>query len=333
MVNILVTGGYGFIGSAFIRQCLDTESCNILNIDSMTYAANKFNLRGYEESENYSFLELDICDLLSIQEVIRDFRPTWIVNFAAESHVDNSISSPETFIKTNIDGVLSLLKASTSYFESIDNDKEFRFLHISTDEVFGDLKKDLPPAKEETAYNPSSPYSASKASSDHLVQAWARTYGLPVLLTNCSNNYGPNQHKEKFIPKIIYNSLNGLEIPVYDKGENIRDWIYVEDHVSCLIKILKHSEPFQRYNIGASNQLSNLAILDIILDSIESLSKKKHLRDLMVYVTDRPGHDFRYAIDSSKAQNDLGWSPSDNHMNLFYETVKWYLDNQEFYVN
>ena len=181
MLNILVTGGYGFIGSAFIRQCLDTANCNILNIDSMTYAANKFNLRGYEELENYNFLELDICETLSIQEAISDFRPTWIVNFAAESHVDNSISSPDTFMRTNIDGVLSLLKASSSYFESICKDKEFRLLHISTDEVFGDLKKDLPPAKEETAYNPSSPYSASKASSDHLVQAWARTYGLPVL--------------------------------------------------------------------------------------------------------------------------------------------------------
>lgn len=331
MVNILVTGGYGFIGSAFIRQCLDTESCNILNIDSMTYAANKYNLRGYEELENYSFLELDICDLLSIQEAIKDFRPTWIVNFAAESHVDNSISSPETFMKTNIDGVLSLLKASTSYFESIGKDKEFRLLHISTDEVFGDLEKDLPPAKEETAYNPSSPYSASKASSDHLVQAWARTYGLPVLLTNCSNNYGPNQHKEKFIPKIINNSLNGIEIPVYDKGKNIRDWIYVEDHVSCLIKVLKNSEPFQRYNIGANNQLSNLDILDIILESIESQTLKKNLKDLIVFVRDRPGHDFRYAIDSSKAIENLGWIPSNNDKYLFNETVKWYLNNAEFY--
>jgi len=331
MLNILVTGGYGFIGSAFIKQCLDTENCNILNIDSMTYAANKFNLRGYEELENYNFLELDICETLSIQEAISDFRPTWIVNFAAESHVDNSISSPDTFIKTNIDGVLSLLKASSSYFESIRKDKEFRLLHISTDEVFGDLKKDLPPAKEETAYNPSSPYSASKASSDHLVQAWARTYGLPVLLTNCSNNYGPNQHVEKFIPKIIHNSLNGLEIPVYDKGENIRDWIYVEDHVSCLIKILKKSKPFQRYNIGANNQLSNLDVLDIVLACIESQSEKKNLKDLIRFVQDRPGHDFRYAIDSSKAIKNLGWIPSKEDQYLFAETVKWYLNNEEFY--
>ena len=331
MLNILVTGGYGFIGSEFIRQCLDLEDCEILNIDSMTYASNVYNLKDYEDSKNYSFLQLNICETKLISEAINDFKPDWIINFAAESHVDNSINNPDSFIETNILGVASLLTASNAYFQNIKKENNFRFLHVSTDEVFGDLSLDSPAASENSVYKPSSPYSASKASSDHLVQAWARTYGLPTLLTNCSNNFGPNQNKEKLIPKIIHNALNGQEIPIYDEGLNVRDWIYVSDHVDCLIKILKYSEPFERYNIGANNQLSNLEILDIIISNLEEKTANKNIKNLVKFVDDRPGHDFRYAIDSTKVQHKFDWSPSQDIQESFSETVNWYLDNEKFY--
>ena len=332
----IVTGGSGFIGTNFIRFMLVNGFAErIINLDKLTYAGNPQNLLEYDNDKRYAFAQGDICDQELVQELFILHKPDVVVNFAAESHVDRSIDCPGDFVKTNISGTYVLLQEALRYYRSLNNDQQsrFRFHHISTDEVFGSLEEDGF-FTEETSYDPSSPYSASKAASDHLVRAWQRTYGLPVIISNCSNNYGPYQFPEKLIPLMIINCLNEKPLPVYGTGENIRDWLFVDDHCDAIHTIIEKGEIGETYNIGGNNEIQNIDIVKTIcnlLDNIRPSGNLKSYQELITFVKDRPGHDLRYAIDSSKLQNKLGWTPKETFEMGIRKTIDWYLDNKTWW--
>lgn len=334
--NIIVTGGYGFIGSAVIRCLLKKTNVRVINIDKLTYAANKSNLNNYNNNR-YSFEEVDICDQNKIRSIFLKYQPIGIIHLAAESHVDNSIANSNIFIKTNILGTYNLLEETRFFLENSNIDKSlFRFHHISTDEVFGDLSNTKDLFTEESSYLPSSPYSASKASSDHLVRAWARTYNLPTIITNCSNNYGPYQFNEKLIPTIILNALHGKDLPIYGDGLQVRDWLYVEDHAEAILTVFKHGKVGDTYNIGGHNEKKNIEVVKTICNMLDETNLGVTLKvdsfvDLIKYINDRPGHDVRYAIDASKIQNDLGWVPKESFDTGIRKTVEWYLNNRAWW--
>lgn len=332
MKKILVTGGAGFIGSAVIRQLIDGTAYSVVNLDKLTYAGNLLSLVSVAENPRYRFEHVDICDAAGLARVFNEHKPDAVMHLAAESHVDRSISGPAAFIETNIVGTYTLLEAARSYWASLDADgqSKFRFHHISTDEVYGSLGSSGL-FTEETAYQPNSPYSASKASSDHLVRAWHHTYGLPVVMTNCSNNYGPYHFPEKLIPLMILNAIDGKPLPVYGQGDNIRDWLYVEDHARALIQVLEKGRLGESYNIGGWNEKTNLEVVHsicILLDELHSQTAP-HER-LIKFVADRPGHDQRYAIDAGKIERELGWKPSETFESGLRKTVEWYLANGEW---
>ena len=329
-MKIFITGGYGFIGSNFILDQINHTNNSILNYDKITYAGNPENLKSIKQSKRYTFVKGDICDSKNVEKNIFEFNPDAIVHFAAESHVDRSIKDPSGFINTNIIGTTVMLKEATKYFAY---NNSFKFLHISTDEVYGSLGK-VGYFNEDTPYNPSSPYSASKASSDHLVSAWTKTYNFPSIITNCSNNYGPYQFPEKLIPLIISNCVDGKSLPIYGDGQNVRDWLYVEDHCKAIYQILKKGKIGDRYNIGGNNEITNIEIVKTIcskMDKIRPLPANKKYSQLISFVKDRAGHDFRYAIDSSKLKNDLGWEPRESFKSGIDKTVNWYIDSEEWW--
>ena len=331
-MNILVTGGCGFIGSNFIHSILKSHNHKILNFDKLTYSGNVNNHADIIENNNYSFIQGDICDIKALTIAINNFQPTYIINFAAESHVDRSIDNPMSFINTNILGTATLLQACTSYQKKL-NHSNFKFLHISTDEVFGSLTNEGS-FTELSPYNPSSPYSASKASSDHLVRAWQHTYGLSTLITNCSNNYGPYQFPEKLIPLMIVNCLDNKPLPVYGKGQNIRDWLYVEDHCNAIAKVLFEGKVGETYNIGGNNEIKNIDIVNIICSALDKLKPRingEAYSSLIHYVDDRPGHDFRYAINCSKILHDINWVPLESFESGIIKTINWYLENEPWW--
>jgi dTDP-glucose 4,6-dehydratase len=330
-MKILVTGGCGFIGSNYIlRQVLHNNN-KVLNIDKLTYAGNIENLDRLKNNSKYKFKNIDICDGKSISNLIALFKPDAIVHFAAESHVDRSIENPMDFINTNILGTANLLHQSMNYLKS--NMNKFKFIHVSTDEVFGSLSKEGL-FTEKTSYDPSSPYSASKASSDHLVRSWNRTYNFPSIITNCSNNYGPYQFPEKLIPLMLANCIDEKPLPIYGKGNNIRDWLFVEDHCLAIDNVLDNGVIGETYNIGGNNEITNLDIVKkicIILDDLKPRKDNASYLDLISFVTDRPGHDFRYAIDSSKIKKQLDWNPKETFNSGILKTIKWYLDNEDWW--
>lgn len=333
--RIIVTGGAGFIGSALVRLIIKETENIVLNLDKLTYAGNLSSLDSVKDSPRYSFVQADIADREAVDKVISEFQPDAVMNLAAESHVDRSIDSAKPFIDTNIVGTFTLLESVRHYWNGLSGEKKegFRFHHISTDEVFGSLD-DNGFFTEETAYDPRSPYSASKAASDHLVRAWFHTYNIPVLLTNCSNNYGPFHFPEKLVPLIILNALDGKPLPVYGKGENIRDWLYVEDHARALMTVLEKGAPGESYNVGGNNEKKNIEVVQTIcriLDRVRPKTGGGIYEDQITYVTDRPGHDFRYAIDSSKLQRELGWKPQETFETGIEKTVQWYLDNESWW--
>ncbi len=335
-MKIIVTGGAGFIGSNFILQQLEQPNIDILNIDKLTYAGNLHTLEGVADMPNYSFLQADISNKEMMAEAIENYRPDYIVNFAAESHVDRSIDGPFEFIHTNIVGTAVLLNAALQYYNALSKEcnSNFRFLHVSTDEVFGSLSGDGL-FTETTPYDPSSPYSASKASSDHLVRAWHRTYGLPALITNCSNNYGPCQFPEKLIPLMVLNCLAEKPLPVYGKGENVRDWLYVIDHCEAISVVLNKGKLGDTYNIGGNNEMKNIDIVITICDIMDEKAPRSNgasHRELITFVTDRPGHDFRYAIDTAKINGELGWSPKESFQSGINKTIDWYLNNKKWWT-
>ena len=331
--NILVTGGSGFIGSNFIQYLINhSDYKKIINLDKLTYAGNSDNLINIENDPRYKFVKGDICNRDFINKIFHDYKPITIVHFAAESHVDRSIDGPKDFIDTNIIGTYNLLQESLNIYSKLNKESKsfFKFHHISTDEVFGSLGKNGY-FTEDTAYDPSSPYSASKASSDHLVRAWHRTFGLPITISNCSNNYGPYQFPEKLIPLMIINCLSNKKLPVYGKGENVRDWLYVEDHCKAIDLILKDGLIGETYNIGGNNEIKNIKIVKSIcsiLDTLEPTKSLKQYSDLITFVSDRPGHDFRYSIDTTKIKNELNWGPEESFDTGLLKTIKWYLDNE-----
>ncbi len=337
--TILVTGGAGFIGSAVIRYVMAHTSDCVVNLDKLTYAGNLDSLAGVAHNNRYAFERADICDAVALKRIFTDFQPDAVMHLAAESHVDRSIDGPADFIETNILGTYSLLEAARSYWVSLADQKKsaFVFHHISTDEVYGDLEGDTALFSEQTSYKPSSPYSASKASSDHLVRAWQRTYGLPCIITNCSNNYGPYHFPEKLIPHMILNALAGKSLPVYGDGKQIRDWLYVEDHAEALYKVMTKGKPGETYNIGGHNEMQNIEVVHTLCDLLENLAGErkpqdiKNYRDLITFVKDRPGHDRRYAIDASKIERDLGWKPKETFETGLRKTVQWYLDNEAWW--
>lgn len=331
-MNIVVTGGAGFIGSALIRYLIKHTEHQILNIDKLTYASNLSSLDSVKDDSRYSFVQADICDR-QIFDTIQSFQPHLIMNLAAESHVDRSIDSAAPFIQTNIVGTFNLLEASRRYFMTLDSERKklFRFHHISTDEVYGDLDGTSDLFTEQTPYHPSSPYAASKASSDHLVRAWYRTYGLPVVLTNCSNNYGDYQFPEKLIPLMILNAYEGKPLPVYGQGEQIRDWLHVDDHVEALYQVATQGKVGETYNIGGYNEIKNIDVVQQICVLMDQLASKDYPhKQLIIYVKDRPGHDNRYAIDASKIARELGWTPKQTFATGLAKTIVWYLDNIEW---
>ena len=331
-MRIFVTGGLGFIGSNYILSKMLDSSVEILNYDKVTYAANLENLSSISDKSNYHFIKGDICDSKKIYESINAFKPDVIINFAAESHVDRSIESPMEFIQTNVLGTTVLLEASYKYYKDLSDKNNFRFLHISTDEVFGELGASGL-FNEETPYSPNSPYSASKASSDHLVRAWSETFDLPILISNCSNNFGPFQFPEKLIPLMIIKCLNKENLPVYGKGENIRDWIHVLDHCSAIDSILSKGKIGETYLIGSDNEKRNIDIVKSICEYFNknNLIDEFDYKSLITFVDDRPGHDFRYAIDNSKIKNDLGWSPKYSFEDGLSKTIDWYCNNKKWY--
>ena len=335
--SILVTGGAGFIGSNFILDWLrpGAELGPVVNLDKLTYAGNPETLASLQGSPLYTFAHGDICDAELVERLLREFRPRAMVHFAAESHVDRSILGPEEFLRTNINGTFTLLQAARGYFQGLDGEerKQFRFLHVSTDEVFGSLEPNDPAFHEMTPYSPRSPYAASKAASDHLVRAWAHTYGLPALITNCSNNYGPHQFPEKLIPLVLTYALKGKALPIYGDGQQVRDWLYVGDHASAIRAVLAEGRVGETYNIGGDNQRSNLEVVLAIcalLDEMVPQSAFRPHRKLLTYVQDRPGHDRRYAIDARKIERELGWRPAESFETGLRKTVRWYLDNAEW---
>lgn len=326
MKTILVTGGYGFIGSCFVLQEIAAGN-KVINLDKLTYAADKKNLKEVEKNKNYKFYKGDICDKKLVKKILNKEQPDWVVNFAAESHVDNSIEKPAEFIQTNILGVYNLLQNSLEHWKSLEAGKKqiFRFLQISTDEVFGSLGE-TGKFREDTKYDPSSPYSSSKAGGDHLALAWHKTYGLPVILTNCSNNFGPRQHPEKLIPKIISNCINEKPIPIYGDGKNVRDWIFVEDHTAGIKLALTKGKIGESYCFGGNCEKNNNEIVNNICEKMDSIKPRKagSHKQLITYVTDRLGHDKRYAIDDSKAKNELGYKQSKSFDERILETINWY---------
>ena len=337
-MKYLITGGAGFIGSALIRHLIDSTEHTILNLDSLTYAGNLDSLESINSSHRYSFKEIDICNFSALKHEIQSFKPDIIMHLAAESHVDRSIDEPGAFIQTNIIGTYNLLEATRMYLESASAEciNNFRFHHISTDEVYGDLIGPEDLFTEDTPYAPSSPYSASKASSDHLVRAWGRTFQIPFIITNCSNNYGPFHFPEKLIPHTILNALHGKPIPVYGNGDQIRDWLYVEDHAIALHLAVTKGLIGETYNIGGYNEKKNLEVVESICNILENLAPDKpanikYYKELITFVSDRPGHDQRYAIDSSKITNDLGWRPNETFETGLYKTVDWYLQNKQWW--
>jgi dTDP-glucose 4,6-dehydratase len=332
--KIFVTGGAGFIGSALIRLIINNTRFSVVNIDKLTYAGSLASLASIEHSQRYQFEKIDICDEKGIERALIKYQPDIIMHLAAESHVDRSIDGPGEFIKTNIVGTYSLLEKAKNYWENLKGKKkeEFIFHHISTDEVFGDLGNSTKLFTESTPYSPSSPYSASKASSDHLVRAWHRTYKLPILITNCSNNYGPYQFPEKLIPLIIRNALQGKQLPVYGNGQQIRDWLYVDDHVRALLHVALNGNVGQTYNIGGHNEVRNIDVIKTVCRILDSLVSKKPMgltkyEDLITFVDDRAGHDLRYAIDASKVAKELNWNPDETFESGIRKTVEWYLEN------
>lgn len=338
-MKILVTGGAGFIGSAVIRHILNDTSDSVVNVDVLTYAGNLESLPDAEKSESYAFEQVDICDFGALEAVFQKHQPDAVMHLAAESHVDRSIDGPAAFIQTNLVGTFNMLEVARQYWKTLDEAKQsaFRFHHISTDEVYGDLEGTGDLFTEETSYEPSSPYSASKAGSDHLVRAWGRTYGFPVLVTNCSNNYGPYHFPEKLIPLMILNALEGKALPVYGNGLQIRDWLYVEDHARALYKVVAEGKVGETYNIGGHNEKANIDVVKSICTLLEELVPNKpqgvnQYQDLITYVTDRPGHDVRYAIDASKIERELGWTPEETFESGIRKTVEWYLNNREWWT-
>lgn len=334
-MKILVTGGAGFIGSAVIRHIIRNAHDAVVNLDKLTYAGNLESLDEVSESPRYAFEKVDICDRAELDRVFREHQPDAVMHLAAESHVDRSIDGPAAFIETNIVGTYTLLEAARQYWQCLDEARKtaFRFHHISTDEVYGDLEAPEELFTEATPYAPSSPYSASKASSDHLVRAWNRTYGLPTLVTNCSNNYGPYHFPEKLIPLIILNALEGKALPVYGKGDQVRDWLYVEDHARALYKVVTEGKVGETYNIGGHNEKQNIEVVQILcglLDELRPDSSHRPHASLITHVPDRPGHDLRYAIDASKVQRELGWVPEETFESGIRKTVEWYLNNLEW---
>ena len=334
-MKILVTGGAGFIGSALVRHIITHTNDSVVNLDKLTYAGNLESLAPVAKHERYAFERVDICDRAALDRIFRKHAPDMVMHLAAESHVDRSISGPSDFIQTNIVGTYVLLEAARDYWNSLDAQKHerFRFHHISTDEVYGDLEGLDEMFTETTAYQPSSPYSASKASSDHLVRAWGRTYGMPTIITNCSNNYGPYHFPEKLIPLVILNALEGKPLPIYGKGDQIRDWLYVEDHARALHKVVTEGRVGDTYNIGGHNEKKNIEVvhaLCLLLDELRPESPFRPHAQLITYVQDRPGHDYRYAIDAGKVQRDLGWVPEETFESGIRKTVEWYLNNQSW---
>ncbi|MEQ2352747.1 dTDP-glucose 4,6-dehydratase [Pseudoalteromonas piscicida] len=336
---ILVTGGAGFIGSAVVRYFLTLENINVVNVDSLTYAGNLESIPfELSSNTNYHFEHLDICNLAELKSVFERHQPDLIMHLAAESHVDRSIEGPSTFIQTNVTGTMCMLECAREYYCNLNEDKKahFRFHHVSTDEVYGDLDDMTSLFTEETPYAPSSPYSASKASSDHLVRAWGRTYGLPVIITNCSNNYGPYHFPEKLIPHVILNALHGKSLPVYGDGKQIRDWLFVEDHARALYKVVTEGKVGETYNIGGHNEKQNIEVVHTICELLEELVPDKpvgiaNYKDLITFVEDRPGHDLRYAIDATKIQKDLNWVPEETFETGMRKTVEWYLENKNWW--
>lgn len=352
MKKLLITGGAGFIGSAVVRHIIQNTNDLVVNLDKLTYAGNLENLSDISNSERYVFEQVDICNRPELERVFLEHQPDAVMHLAAESHVDRSIDGAAAFIETNIIGTYTLLEISRSYWMGLDQQRKqaFRFHHISTDEVFGDLphpdEDELAFEKlftEQTGYTPSSPYSATKASSDHLVRAWKRTYGLPVIVTNCSNNYGPFHFPEKLVPHIILNALNGKPLPIYGKGDQIRDWLYVEDHASALYKVVTEGAVGETYNIGGHNEKQNLQVVETLCEILQGIIPPannsflkdthtfKEYKDLITYVQDRPGHDRRYAIDASKIERELGWIPKESFESGMRKTVEWYLQNTQWW--
>ncbi|EOC55461.1 TPA: dTDP-glucose 4,6-dehydratase [Neisseria meningitidis] len=340
MRKILVTGGAGFIGSAVVRHIIRNTQDSVVNLDKLTYAGNLESLTDIADNPRYAFEQVDICDRAELDRVFAQHRPDAVMHLAAESHVDRSIDGPAAFIETNIVGTYTLLEAARAYWHDMPPEKKaaFRFHHISTDEVYGDLHGTDDLFTETTPYAPSSPYSASKASSDHLVRAWLRTYGLPTIVTNCSNNYGPYHFPEKLIPLMILNALDGKPLPVYGDGMQIRDWLFVEDHARALYQVVTEGEIGETYNIGGHNEKANIEVVRTICALLEELVPNKpqgvaRYEDLITYVKDRPGHDVRYAIDAAKIGRELGWQPQETFESGIRKTVEWYLDNKTWWQN
>ncbi|MGD8234211.1 dTDP-glucose 4,6-dehydratase [Vibrio sp. TRT 1302] len=337
-MKLLVTGGAGFIGSAVVRHIIENTNDEVVNIDKLTYAGNLESLISVADNSRYAFEHADICDAAAMARIFAEHKPDAVMHLAAESHVDRSITGPAAFIETNVVGTYTLLEATRAYWNTLSEEEQqaFRFHHISTDEVYGDLPhpdevtegSELPMFLETTSYEPSSPYSASKASSDHLVRAWLRTYGLPTIVTNCSNNYGPYHFPEKLIPLVILNALEGKDLPIYGKGDQIRDWLFVEDHARALYRVVTEGKVGETYNIGGHNEKKNIEVVETICAILDALvPKESAYSEQITYVQDRPGHDRRYAIDSSKMQRELGWTPEETFETGLRKTVQWYLDN------
>ena len=329
--KIMVTGGAGFIGSAVCRYLVQSRGATVCNVDKLTYAGVPTSLRDIEQSKLYSFEQVDVCDQAAVTDVFERFQPDAVMHLAAESHVDRSIDGPAAFLQTNIMGTYTMLDVAKTYWSACDDEKQaaFRFHHISTDEVYGSLGDDGL-FEESTPYDPRSPYSASKAASDHLVKAWFHTYGLPVVLTNCSNNYGPYHFPEKLIPLVTLNAMEEKPLPIYGKGDNIRDWLYVDDHAKALVAVVEKGQLGETYNVGGRNERTNLEVVEAICDVLDELRPRRagSYRELITFVADRPGHDMRYAIDASKLENELGWRAEENFNSGIKKTVAWYLENE-----